>query len=155
MTEVHLASVVGEAEGSARGKAGALVLARPGGIKWTKKTIIIRNAPWTVWHPHIRQAAIVSQTLPEDKFIVIYAVEFPTPNPLTGAVKFYRNVDPLFVASVSKMLGYETPVMYINPVVWSQNQVLRIDAYANATGTEYMVLKGYVAELCGKTVTCK
>jgi len=98
---------------------------------------------------------IVSQTLPEDKFIVIYAVEFPTPNPLTGAVKFYRNVDPLFVASVSKTLGYETPVMYINPVVWSQNQVLRIDAYANATGTEYMVLKGYVAELCGKTVTCK
>jgi hypothetical protein len=98
---------------------------------------------------------IVNQTLPDDKFIVIYAVEFPTPNPLTGAVKFYRNVDPLFVASVSKMLGYETPVMYVNPVVWSQNQVLRIDTYANATGTEYMVLKGYVAELCGKTVTCK
>ena len=58
MTEVHLASVVGEAEGSARGKAGALVLARPGGIKWTKKTIIIRNVPFTVWHPHDRQAAM-------------------------------------------------------------------------------------------------
>ena len=98
---------------------------------------------------------IVNQTLPDDKFIVIYAVEFPTPNPLTGAVKLYRNVDPLFVASVPKVLGYNTPVIYVNPVVWSQNQVMRIDAYANATGTEYMVLKGYVAELCGKTVTCK
>lgn len=98
---------------------------------------------------------IVNQTLPDDKFVVIYAVEFPTPNPLTGAVKLYRNVDPLFVASVPKVLGYSTPVVYVNPVVWSQNQVMRIDAYANATGTEYMVLKGYVAELCGKTVTCK
>jgi len=98
---------------------------------------------------------VVSQTLPEDKFIVIYAVEFPTPYPLTGAIKFYRNVDPLFVVSVPKVLGYDTPVMYFNPIVWSQNQTLRIDVYANGTGTEYLTLKGYVAELCGKTVSCK
>jgi len=98
---------------------------------------------------------IVSQTLPEDKFIVIYGVEFTTPYPLTGALKFYRNVDPLFVVSVPKVLGYDTPVIYFNPIVWSQNQTLTISAYANATGTEYMVLKGYVAELCGKTIACK
>ncbi len=58
MTVVHLSSVVGEGEGAARGKAGALVLARTGGIKWTKKTVIIRNVPYTVWHPHDRQAAM-------------------------------------------------------------------------------------------------
>jgi len=107
MTEVHLASVVGEAEGSARGKAGALVLARPGGIKWTKKTIIIRNAPWTVWHPHIRQAAMRylfglvgsytkgvkgTTTLPEDGHRIPAGTTVPKPTAIVQ-VALKRQVD--------------------------------------------------------------
>ena len=56
MTVVHLSSVIGEGEGAARGKAGSLVIARTGGIKWTKKTIVIRNVPYPFGPPHDRRA---------------------------------------------------------------------------------------------------
>ena len=58
MTVVYLSSVINEGQGSARGKAGSLVIARKGGLAWSSKTIIIRNVPFTVWHPHDRQAAM-------------------------------------------------------------------------------------------------
>jgi len=99
--------------------------------------------------------SIINITLPDDKFIVIYGVELQSPNPITGAVKFFRNVDPLFVAQLSKAYTYETPVLFFNPIVFPQNQVLQIQAYANATGTDYVVFRGIVAEPCGKVISCK
>jgi len=99
--------------------------------------------------------SIINITLPDDKFIVIYGVELQSPNPITGAVKFFRNVDPLFVAQLSKAYTYETPVLFFNPIVWPQNQILQIQAYANATGTDYVVFRGIVAEPCGKVISCK
>ena len=110
---------------------------------------------WSFTYNTTGYNTIINTTLPDDKFIVIYGVELQSPNPITGAVKFYRNVDPLFVAQLSKAYTYETPVLYFNPIVWSQNQVLQILAYANATGTDYVAFRGIVAELCGKVISCK
>jgi len=58
MTMVYLSSVVSEGVGSARGKPGALVVARAGGITWSTKPIIIKSAPRTIWYPTDRQAAV-------------------------------------------------------------------------------------------------
>jgi len=58
MTMVYLSSVVSEGVGSPRGKPGALVVARAGGITWSTKPIIIKNAPRTIWYPTDRQAAV-------------------------------------------------------------------------------------------------
>ena len=58
MTMVYLSSVVSEGVGSPRGKPGALVVARAGGITWSTKPIILKNAPRTIWYPTDRQAAV-------------------------------------------------------------------------------------------------
>ena len=34
------------------------MIARKGGLVWSSKAIILRNVPYTVWHPHDRQAAM-------------------------------------------------------------------------------------------------
>jgi len=58
MTVVNPSVVLSPIEGSPRGKPGALVIAKKGKLDWSTKAIIIRNAPGTIWHPHLRQAAM-------------------------------------------------------------------------------------------------
>ncbi len=58
MTVVNPSVVLSPIEGSPRGKPGALVIARKGKMDWSSKAIIIRNAPGTIWHPNLRQAAM-------------------------------------------------------------------------------------------------
>jgi hypothetical protein len=55
---VYLSSVVSQGEGSARGKPGAIVIAKKGGMEWSSKSVILKSAPYTIWHPHDRQAAM-------------------------------------------------------------------------------------------------
>ena len=58
MTVVNPSVVLSPIEGSPRGQPGALVLAKKGKMDWSSKAIIIRNAPGTIWHPYLRQAAM-------------------------------------------------------------------------------------------------
>jgi hypothetical protein len=58
MTAVNPSVVLSPIEGSPRGKPGALVIAKKGKLDWSTKPIIIRNAPSTIWHPNLRQAAM-------------------------------------------------------------------------------------------------
>jgi hypothetical protein len=58
MTVVNPSVILSPIEGSPRGQPGALVIAKKGKLDWSTKAVIIRNAPGTIWHPTIRQAAM-------------------------------------------------------------------------------------------------
>jgi hypothetical protein len=96
----------------------------------------------------------VNLTLPEDKFVVLFGVAFRKgATPKTLAIKFYKDVNPIGVIQVENLYAYDEPVGFFGPLVWSEAEGLRIEFYGNAAGDDYVVLRGFVAELKRKTIT--
>jgi hypothetical protein len=94
----------------------------------------------------------INLTLPEDKFIVIFGFQNNATNPLTLAVKFYKDVIPIEVIQVESLYTYDEPIGFFTPLVWSESETLKVEFYGRAAGDDYPVLRGFVAELKKKTV---
>ncbi len=94
----------------------------------------------------------VNLTLPEDKFIVLFGFHNNAANPLTLAIKFYKDVIPIEVVQVENLYAYDEPIGFFTPLVWSESETLKIEFYGKAAGDDYPVLRGFVAELKKKTV---
>jgi hypothetical protein len=94
----------------------------------------------------------INLTLPEDKFIVFYGVAVNSAAPKTTAIKFYKDVTPIEVVEVEKLYVYDEPIGFFTPLAWSESETLRVDFYGNATGDDYIVLLGFVAEKRRKTI---
>ncbi len=94
----------------------------------------------------------IDLTLPEDKFIVFFGYQNNAANPLTLAIKFYKDVIPIEVIQVENLYSYDEPIGFFTPVAWSESETLKIEFYGRAAGDDYPVLRGLVAELRKKTV---
>ena len=91
--------------------------------------------------------------LPSDKFLVIYGISIPSPTPKTLAIKFWRDVSPICVVDLEKVYAYKQPIVYLpQPIVWKQKQIVKVEFYGKATGDDYVVLLGFVAEKIGVTI---
>jgi hypothetical protein len=95
----------------------------------------------------------INITLPEDKFIVFYGVHLNSAVPKTLAIKFYKDVNPIEVIQLENLFTFDEPIGFYGPFVWGEAETLRVDFYGNATGDDYIVLRGFVAELKRKTIT--
>jgi len=94
----------------------------------------------------------VDFTLPDKKFIVFYGAGNNAANPLTTAVKFYKDVVPVEVVQIEKIYTYMEPTGYFTPLVWSETEGLKIEFYGKASGDDFPVLRGLVAELRKKVI---
>jgi hypothetical protein len=96
----------------------------------------------------------INITLPEDKFVVLFGVAFRRgATPKTLAIKFYKDVNPVEVIQIENLYAFDEPIGFYGPLVWSEAEGLRVEFYGNAAGDDYVVLRGFVAELKRKTVT--
>ena len=56
MVKVRLTALMAGTRPMNKTGASAVQIYGPGGVTWSKKPVIIRNAPYTIEHPHIGQA---------------------------------------------------------------------------------------------------
>jgi len=96
--------------------------------------------------------AKINKTMEEDKFIVFFGYTNNSATPKTLALKFYKDVTPIEVIEVENLNAYMEPIGFFTPLVWSESEGLKIEFYGNATGDDYPVLRGFVAELRKKTI---
>jgi len=89
---------------------------------------------------------ITSQTLGDDTFIVIYALYNSSPSPLTTKVRFWKGSVPIKEYYLQDMYIEDTPKKALDePLVWAESDVLKIEGYAKATGTDELGFKGIIA----------
>ncbi len=119
-----------------------------------KTDLGLANEEWKItytaaytWETKINVAPI-----PEDKFIVLFGFQNNAASPKTLALKFYKDVTPIEVIEVENLYTYDQPIGFFTPLIWSESETLRIDAYGNSAGDDYPVLRGFVAELRRKTI---
>ena len=118
-----------------------------------KTDLGLANEEWKITYTTAYSwQTVISQTMPEDKFIVLYGVQLNSPVPKTLAIKFYKDVNPVEVIEVENLFTYQEPIGFFSPLVWSESETIRVDFYGNATGDDYIVLRGFVAELKRKTI---
>jgi hypothetical protein len=97
---------------------------------------------------------MVNLTLPEDKFIALYGVAFKKgTTPKTLAIKFYKDVNPIAVIQVESLFAFDEMIGFFGPLVWGEAETLKVEIYGSAAGDDYVVLRGFVAELKRKTIT--
>jgi len=94
----------------------------------------------------------IDVTVPEDKFIVFFGYANYSATPKTLAIKFYKDVTPIEVVEVEGLYAHREKVGFFTPLVWSESEGLKVEFYGNAAGDDYVVLRGFVAELKRKTV---
>ena len=56
MVKVRLTALMAGTRPMNKTGASAVQIYNPGGMTWSKKPIIVRNAPYTIEHPHLGQA---------------------------------------------------------------------------------------------------
>jgi len=99
---------------------------------------------------------LINITVPDDTFISIFAIANRSDSPLTTRLTFYKGTIPVKKINVEDMYVEEVKKKVLDePLVWSESDVLRIVGYAEATGTDRLIFKGFVAEPKGKTVSVK
>jgi hypothetical protein len=94
----------------------------------------------------------VDKTLEEDKFLVIFGYQNNSATPKTTAIKFYKDVVPIEVVQVENLYTYDEPIGFFTPLAWSESERIKIEFYGNSAGDDYVILRGFVAELRRKTV---
>jgi hypothetical protein len=119
-----------------------------------KTDLGLANEEWKISYtsPYAWETKI-NLTLPDDKFIVLYGVQVNSAVPKTTAIKFYKDINPIDVIEIENSYTYDNPIGFFTPIVWSESETIRIDFYGNASGDDYVVLRGFVAELKRKTIT--
>ena len=96
---------------------------------------------------------IVSKTLDDDRFVVIYAVANASASPLTTKLTFYRGSIPIKIYGLEDMYIEDVPKKFLDePLVWSEGEKIVIKGYASATGDDKIIFKGYIAEPKGETI---
>jgi hypothetical protein len=73
--------------------------------------------------------------------------------PKTLAIKFYKDVNPIAVVQVENLFAFDEMIGLFGPFVWGEAETLRVEFYGNADKEDYVVLRGFVAELKRKTIT--
>jgi len=108
-------------------------------------TISSANA-WNPW---------ISNQLEDQRFVVIYGLANLTADPVTTAIKFSTGASKTKIIDVVQYedlyTNKERVDGYFNRfIVYKHKQYLNADLYARATGTERLVLKGFVVEPAGR-----
>jgi len=96
---------------------------------------------------------MVSKTLDDDRFIVIFGYTNTSPDPKTLYFKLLNGVNVEKVIHVQHLYVYEVPEGYFDPVGWAEGEKITIKVYGNATGDDYPVFIGLIAEPKGETVS--
>jgi len=94
----------------------------------------------------------VNKKLPEDNFGAFYGFQNNAANPLTLAVKFYKDVIPVEVIQVENVYTYREPIGFFTPLVWSESETLKVEMYGKASGNDFPVIRGLWAELRRKVI---
>jgi len=98
---------------------------------------------------------VIDTTVPDRKFIVIFGIAILDPAPVATVIKFKEAADIKDVIEIEDLLVKREPEGYLEePIEYEQKDKVKIEIYATATKTgEKIVLKGYIAELKGETIT--
>ena len=88
----------------------------------------------------------VNLKVPEDKFIGIYGVAIYSAVPITTYIKFKKGVNTLAVYELEKLFMEDVVEGYFKfPIIYRENDDMKIDFHAVKAGDEYIVLKAFVA----------
>lgn len=96
---------------------------------------------------------MISKTLSDDRFVVIFGYANLSPDPKTLYFKLMNGVRVEKVIHVQHIYIYEIPECYFEPVGWAEGEKITIKVYGNATGVDYPVFKGLMAEPKGETIS--
>ena len=99
------------------------------------------------------EEAFVDKTLEDEKFIVLYGYTNLSPDPKTLYFKFYKGASIDKVVHVQGLYVQEEPYAYFDPEVWSEGDRMKIMLYGKATGDDYPVFLGFVAQPKGERIT--
>jgi hypothetical protein len=120
-----------------------------------KADLGLANEEWKISYtaPYTWETKI-ELTLPEDKFVVLYGVAFRRgTTPKTLAIKFYKDVNPIAVVQLENLFAFDEMIGFFGPFAWGEAETLKVEFYGNAAGDDYVVFRGFVAELKRKTIT--
>lgn len=95
----------------------------------------------------------VNKTLEDEKFIVLYGYTNLSPDPKTLYFKFYKGASVEKVVHVQAAYIQEEPIVYFDPQVWAEGDKMKIVLYGKATGDDYPVFLGLVAQVKGERIT--
>ena len=87
----------------------------------------------------------VDQTVPDDKFIVVYGYTNTNANPATLVTKFYNGASIKKILHVQAAYAQQQPFMFFDPIVWSEGDSMKITLIGDSATTDNPVLLGLVA----------
>lgn len=127
--------------------------------KWVVRDLLPSDLGLTEWsftYSSTGENDVVDTTLPKKKFIAIFGVAILDPNPKAVWVKFKKDQDIKEVWGLEDLYVLEEPRSYTpEPIMYYQEDNLKITIYTTEAKTEKIVFIGYVAEEVGKTITVR
>jgi len=101
---------------------------------------------------------IYNAQVPAKKLFVFYGVENTATSPLSTAIAFKVGVGGAKVKDIEEIepmyaQAYKKEAIFTNPILYENNQYMVIQVYAKETGTDNLILKGYVVEPKGETIS--
>lgn len=98
----------------------------------------------------------VNMKVPEDRFIAIYGVANRAVKPLTTKLKFWKGSIPLKEYYIEDMYLREIPEKFFDEVLaWREGDIIKIDQYARAAGTDNVIFYGIKAVPKGEIIGSK
>jgi len=102
---------------------------------------------------------IVSMRVPQTKIFVFYGAKSKISDPLTTLIRFSEGAAPGRVKDVINVEQLSTiknrELIFEVPILYENGTYMRIDFYAKATGTDELILLGYVVEPKGEIISSK
>ena len=95
----------------------------------------------------------VDMKVPEDRFIAIYGVANLATKPLTTKIRFWKGTVPVKEYYIEDMYLRDEPEKFFDEVLaWKEGEILKIEQYAKATGTDKIVFYGIKAVPKGEII---
>jgi len=97
--------------------------------------------------------SLVSYDLKEDVFVVIYGVANRSTVPRTLWLSFWKGNKALGMIAMEDMYIEDVPKkVLVRPLVWQEEDKVLIYGYADSTGDDELIFKGYTATKIEKAV---
>ena len=96
--------------------------------------------------------SLVNKTLDDDVFVAIYAIYNRSGTPVTTKVRFWRGSIPIKEFYLEDMYVEDVPKKYIDPEVWSEGEVIKIEGYATSATEDRVGFAGIKAVSKGKVL---
>lgn len=97
---------------------------------------------------------VINKELDDGKFLVISAVEVADANPDTSFIQFSSGATTIQEVGLEPSYVQDQPVTYLkSPVVYDENDTIKISLYSESTGDKNIILHGFIAETEGEVIS--